>query len=205
VDRNALALLFACLTSACASGPLPVSVVFENGWTHGLDTLTGDEQAVVRRAALQTLESAYAGFNVQLRNDASGARLIRVEETPYRSYGTTSPVHPGSVGMTYPMATVSSVYPDALYRDELAATGCGAFTGCDAKTRAQLLEGLGRGIGATAAHELGHQAGLGFSRDAACDDCYDSARADTIAHFFGVKRWSPAALAIMGRLLPRSP
>jgi hypothetical protein len=82
------------------------------------------------------------------------------------------------------------------------AARCQTFTGCDTKTRKQLLEGLGRGIGATAAHELGHQAGLEFSHDLQCDDCYDSHRADTVVHFFGVKRWSPAALAIMERVLP---
>jgi hypothetical protein len=177
--------------------------VFENGWMHGIDTLTDQEQSLVRRTAVQTLQHAFAGFNLKFSEDVSGARLIRIEETPYRSYGTVTAVHPGAVGMTYPVATVSSVHPDALYHAELAAARCRAFTGCDSKTREQLVEGLGRSIGATAAHELGHQAGLEFSHDVACDDCYDSHRADTVAHFFGVKRWSPAALAIMQRLLPQ--
>jgi hypothetical protein len=136
--------------------------VFENGWMHGIDTLTDQEQSFVRRAAVQTLQGAFAGFDLRFDDNAFGARLIRIEETPYRSYGSVSPVHPGTVGMTYPVATASSVYPDALYHAELTASRCRAFTGCDTKTRQQLLEGMGRGIGATAAHELGHQAGLEF-------------------------------------------
>jgi hypothetical protein len=169
---------------------------------HGIDILTDQEQSFVRRTAVQTLQGAFAGFDLRFGDDVLGARLIRIEETPYRSYGGVSPVHPGTVGMTYPVATASSVYPDALIHAELTAARCGALTGCDTKTRGQLLEGLGRGIGATAAHELGHQAGLEFSHDLQCADCYDSHRADSVVHFFGVKRWSPAALAIMRRLLP---
>lgn len=176
--------------------------MFENGWLHGTDGLTGGEQALVHNVAVQTLQSAFAGFTVQFSDEPSSARLVRVEETPYSSYGTASPVHPGAVGMTFPASTVSSVHPDALYHAELAAARCRTFTACDTKTREQLLEGLGRGIGATAAHELGHQAGLEFSHDVPCDDCYDSHRADTTVHFFGAKRWSAAALAIMQRLLP---
>jgi hypothetical protein len=169
---------------------------------HGLDVLTNQEQALVRDTAMQTLRSAFAGFSVHFSNIGSSEHLIRIEETPYGTYGTTTAVHPGAVGRTYPVATVSSVYPDALYYAELTAARCRTITGCDTKTRGQLVDGLGRGIGATAAHELGHQAGLEFSHDLQCDDCYDSHRADTVTHFFGVKRWSPAALTIMQRVLP---
>jgi hypothetical protein len=176
--------------------------VFENGWMHGLGLLTDREQALIRDTAMQTLRSAFTGFAMQFSNALSGERLIRIEETSYGRYGTTSAVHPGAVGVTYPVAMVSSVHPDALSYAELTAAHCQAFTGCVTKTREQLLEGLGRGIGATAAHELGHQAGLEFSRDLQCDDCYDGHRADTVVHFFGVKRWSPAALVILKRLLP---
>ena len=105
----------------------------------------------------------------------------------------------GAVGVTYPVTTVSTVHPDALYLAELAATRCADLDGCATKTRAQLLEGLGRGIGATAAHELGHQAGLHFSRDARCVECYDGNTATTNMHFFGIKHWSPEALTIMRR------
>jgi hypothetical protein len=68
-----------------------------------------------------------------------------------------------------------------------------------------MVDALGRGVGATAAHELGHQAGLGFSRDHTCDDCYDGSSAKSRAHFFGEKHWSPEALRMMALFLVRRP
>ena len=61
---------------------------------------------------------------------------------------------------------------------------------------------LGRGIGATAAHELGHQAGLGFATDSRCEDCYDGNTSTRNVHFFGEKHWSDAALTRMKHVLP---
>ena len=200
----ALWLTLVCVTSSCTSKPLAVSVVFENGWTLGKQTLTDSEESLVRNTALQTLRSAYSGFNVHFSDEPSGERLIKVEDAPYRPYGPGSIVSPGAVGGTYPVTKVSSVYPDALYPIELAAARCQDIIGCDTKTRQQLVEGLGRGIGATAAHELGHQAGLHFSRDSRCDDCYDSHSANAYVHFFGTKRWSTEALTKMRRVLPSS-
>src|SRR5207249_1664899 len=90
---------------------------------------------------------------------------------------------------------------DALHVAELAALNCDDIDRCPSETSERFLEGLGRGIGATAAHELGHQAGLHFSRDGACADCYDGNTAKTYVHFFGEKHWSNDALAIMRAVL----
>ncbi len=60
-----------------------------------------------------------------------------------------------------------------------------------------MVEGLGRGIGATGAHELGHQRNFGFSRDVVCDSCYDSHTSESYVHFFGKKDWSKNAKDIM--------
>jgi hypothetical protein len=199
-DRTRLVALWLVVVSvaSCTSRPpLRVSVVFENGWKLGKETLTERETSLVRSTALQTLRSAYRGFGVQFSDQPSDRRLIKIEDTPYGSFA-----YPGAAGMTYPIASVSSVRLDALYYVELAAAQCEGITRCGTKTREQLLEGLGRGVGATAAHELGHQGGLHFSRDSACDDCYDSHSANTYVHFFGAKHWSTDALAIMKQVLP---
>ena len=177
-----------------------VGIVFENGWTLGKETLTERERSVVRNTAVQTLRNAYGGFGVQFVEGRAAERLIKVEDTPF----VRGPVlYLGAVGATYPTATVSSVRIDALYYAELAAVRCQGITGCSTKTREQLLEGLGTGVGATAAHELGHQAGLHFSRDSRCDDCYDSHSATTYVHFFGAKHWSDDALSRMRGVLPK--
>ena len=86
----------------------------------------------------------------------------------------------------------------------MAAAGCRGFAHCT-KTRAELLEGFGKGIGATAAHELGHQAGFGFAIDSHCEDCYDGNMSTGYNHFFGTKHWSDRALQIMRRVLPAEP
>jgi hypothetical protein len=93
---------------------------------------------------------------------------------------------------------------DVLFFAELSAAECREMRACT-KSRAALLDGLGRGVGATAAHELGHQAGIRFVTDSQCDDCYDGNRSTSYVHFFGTKRWSPEAAAGMTRLLPRAP
>ena len=179
-----------------------VAVTFDDDWRLISRTLTDDEKMLVKSTALRTLESAYAGFDVRFGHDPSAERAIRVESTPDAKPGPGVVALAGAVGVTYPVARVSTVHPDALYFAERASAGCQNIDVCAAKTKQQLLEGLGRGIGATAAHELGHQAGLHFSRDVRCDDCYDGDKATTYVHFFGSKHWSSDALAIMQRVLP---
>jgi hypothetical protein len=188
--------------SSCARKPLDVGVLFETAWAFAGESLTESERAQVRVETLDTLRRAFAGFDVRLDGQPSPGRLIRVEDTPLRGYTRGRAVFPGAVGETFAIATVSRVRIDALFYAELAVARCAALNGCASKTRAQLLKGLGRGIGATAAHELGHQAGLHFSRDPACEDCYDGNNAAAYVHFFGDKRWSADALASMQVLLP---
>jgi hypothetical protein len=204
-DRSRLVAVWLVLVStvSCTSKPLRVGVVFENGWKLGDETLTEREQSLVKSTAVQILRSAYNGFNVQFRDGPSGDRLIKVEDTPYASYAPGAIAYPiPAVGTTFPMALISSVRLDALYSVELAVAQCRDITGCETKTREELLRGLGRGVGATAAHELGHQGGLNFSRDSRCDDCYDGHTANAYVHFFGAKHWSNTALMIMRRALP---
>jgi hypothetical protein len=176
-----------------------VALMFEDDWRIGSLPMTEDERRLVQRVALRTLETAYAGFDVQFGGD--GERVIRVENARYVSPGPGAMAVAGAVGVTYPVFRESTVHPETLFGAELLAAGCPELDACATKSRQQLLEGLGHGIGATAAHELGHQAGLRFSRDSLCDECYDGHRATTYVHFFGVKRWSTDALSVMRREL----
>lgn len=198
-----LAALSVLPLAACASNEVRVRVVFQNSWTVGSQTLTPSEQTLVKNTALDVLRTAYGGFRIVFNEEGSSDRTINIEETPYSTYGPGAVVVHGAAGATYPVAVVSSVHIDALYFAELAVARCKALDDCATMTRQQLLTGLGKGVGATASHELGHQAGLHFSADARCDDCYDSHSANTYAHFFGAKHWSDAAIARMRRVLPR--
>jgi hypothetical protein len=199
------AMVVATSLVSCSPKPLRVGVSFENGWNLRSEMLTEAEQMLVKHAALQTLRTAYAEFDVQFGDLPGAGRVIKVEDTPYNTYGPGAIVFPvPPAGTTFPVAKVSSIRLDALYSIELAVVHCQAATACSAKTREQLLEGLGRGVGATAAHELGHQSGLHFSGDSRCDDCYDGHSASTHAHFWGTKHWSDDALIVMKRVLASS-
>jgi hypothetical protein len=193
----AAAVIFAI---ACRSTPEPlaVAVTFANTWRVGSDELTTEERSRLTRAALDAMRAAFSGFDVVITEAPSAARLIRVEDTP--------PVRMpffGAAGVTYPAARVSSVRFDVLANLELAVVHCRDVAHCAAMPRAALVDGLGRGVGATAAHELGHQAGFRFALDSRCDDCYDGNASTSYAHFFGQKHWSDRALQIMNRTLPR--
>ena len=65
----------------------------------------------------------------------------------------------------------------------VTVVGCHDIASCDRHPRAELIEALGHGFGATAAHELGHQAGLQFVRDLDCADCWDGVSATDRSHF----------------------
>ena len=192
-----LTLTLSAVTCRARRAPIDVRVVFENSWRIGTHHLTDTDVSVVRRTAMRTMQDAYDGFAVRFTGQAVGDRLIKVEDTPF------SPrILLGAAGLTYPVAKYSSVRFDVLCYAALAAARCEDFVGCAAKTRDELLEGLGRGIGATAAHELGHQAGFRFALDSPCSDCYDGRSSTSADHFFRAKHWSPDALTIMRRVLP---
>ena len=184
--------------AACRAGaPLDVGVTFTNSWRVAGDALTAAERTRVKDLALATLRAAFEGFDVRFTDAPTSDRSIRVEDTPY------SRMFFGAAGMTYPASVVSSVRFDVLANNVLASVHCTHLDSCAVKTRAELVDGLGHGVGATAAHELGHQAGLGFSHDSPCDDCYDGRSSTSYAHFFGTKHWSGAELATLRRVLER--
>lgn len=198
-------MLFVLLAAGCTRPPMRVAVVFDTTWKVLGETLDEGQQTIVKDTALATLRVAFADFDVRFVESAPqgpAIRAIRIEETPFARYGNGAIVRAGAVGDTFPVATISHVRLDALYLTELGLVGCRALTACPARPSSELLTAFGRGIGATAAHELGHQGGLEFSIDSRCDDCFDGHSAATLVHFFGVKHWSDAALARMRRVLP---
>jgi hypothetical protein len=196
----ATALTLALSVVSCRRPPVNVDVVFATSWKFDTASLIDSDQSSIKRHALETLRHAYAGFDVRFAEGATGARLIRVEDTPYVS-NPQQLIGFGAAGVTYPLSTVSSVRVDVLWNAEMAAAGCTDITHCT-RTRTELLNGLGQGIGATAAHELGHQAAFGFATDLPCEECYDGNTSTSFNHFFGNKHWSDRAMQMMRRALP---
>src|SRR5947208_5848108 len=198
--RLAFAAALAVAISCRSRPPIAVGVTFDNTWrVHG-HTLTAAEQARIKEVAFATARHAFDGFDVRFAEGRTPDRKIAIEDTPYGRM-----LNFGASGMTYPVSLVSSVRFDVLANNVLAAAHCEDLDGCAAKSRAEIIDGLGRGVGATAAHELGHQAGFGFSHDARCDDCYDGDTSTSYAHFFAAKHWSGGALRQIQRVIgPRS-
>ena len=198
-SRTVHLLLALSIGSCSRPASIKIAVVFSTTWA--FESLNQADQAVVKRAALDTLRQAFDGFDVVFAETAAGDRTIRIEDTPYAS-NPGQLISFGAAGVTYPAAMVSSVHDDVLFSAELAAVRCPKVNECT-KTRTELIEALGTGIGATAAHELGHQTGFGFSHDSPCVECYDGKSSTAYVHFFGVKHWSDQAVRRMRQVLPR--
>jgi len=188
-----LAMLASVVACRPPSEPLRVGLVWGDVWTLGPVALTADEQVRIKAAAVATLRQAFSGFEVDFAEDPGRDRIIRLNRYLFGS------------GSTQVGSKVSLVNLDGVHLTLLAVTGCRSIDSCAEYSRAVMVEALGRGIGATAAHELGHQAGFEFTRELNCDDCYDGVTSKTRAHFFDVKRWSPHALAAMRVVLPSRP
>jgi len=191
------ALLSLLLLASCAPRRrATVGVVFTTAWTIGGTRVDEADRAVVIQSTFDTLREAFAGFDVRFVDSASADHVVRVDDVD-----SGQRLSLGAVGVTYPLARASSVRIDVLFQNELAVIGCAGARTCQ-KSRRELLSGLGRGVGATAAHEVGHQIGFDFTRDSACADCLDGDSSFDGAHFFGRKHWSDDARLRMQRVLP---
>ena len=185
--------------ASCAPRPVSIGLVFDNEWRLNAATLTTEEQTALKTTALRALQQAFHGFDVTVREGRSADRLVIVD-TGYVA-GLRQRGQPAPVGETLPFARASYVHFDEMFQTLLAVVGCADLAGCRT-SREEMIEALGRGIGATAAHELGHQVGFNFAVDAICDACYDGRTSRTDEHFFGSLHWSDAALSTMRRVLP---
>jgi len=122
--RLRLLTLLAAACCACAPKPVHIGIVFDTSWHLPGTALSASEISLVRTSALETLRAAFGGFAVTVTEEPVGDHLIRIEDTPSTPYGAGNPVHPGAVGLTFPLVTTSRVRVDALYTIELAVARC---------------------------------------------------------------------------------
>jgi RHS repeat-associated protein len=184
--------------SACNSKlkVITVGVEFPAAWDLGRDTLEQPVIDLVKQTALQTMRDAYKDYNV-LFNEGGGARKIKVHNKVGQA-----------VGVTWVTNGFSDLYLENFYNPLTNQLKCYPLSECVREGHYDwntIAMALGRGIGATGAHELGHQVGLNFVQDIACDSCYDSDTAETRDHFFGPLNWSERAKRKMDIILPRRP
>jgi RHS repeat-associated protein len=142
-------------------------------------SLSSDEIDIVKDRAMDTMRNAYKGFNVRFNEGGPGSRTIKIVNQ-YNS----------SLGQTVNISRESYVYMQdhKLNLDSIIKTRNMTIS------RTEYLEAFGRGVGATAAHELGHQANFGWTLDRTAEPAtydYDSGGYE---HFFTEKYWSQFAL-----------
>jgi hypothetical protein len=120
--------------------------VFDNDWRLNETTLTIDEQTALKAEALQTLQHAFRGFDVSVREGRNANRLVIVD-TGYVA-GLRPRGQPAPVGETLPFARASHVHFDEMFHTLLAVAGCADLEGCR-RSREEMIEALGRGVGAS--------------------------------------------------------
>jgi len=170
------------------------------------------ERALIWETARTTAQAAFQGYNVDFTFDERTREEIEQDPRQQRHIYVNNMIGPkqGEVGATYQRNLYSDVYIWSLETALKTAEGCWPkdIDGCAQQTettRLALVTALGRGLGATAAHELGHQALLGFTFDVTDrSDRYDSESAVSHDHFFNPLDWSDQAKAKMKRVLRRS-
>jgi RHS repeat-associated protein len=165
------------------------------------NSLSSAEIQDVKSTAKTEFERAYRGFNVEI--DETAERKIIINDDWGSGMGTSGGTENGSTAPAGFSAT-SFVYYNVL---KFGINEINSKMGLN-KSRSELVHGLGQGIGATAAHELGHQANLEYISHNVTQGYYDSkettAEGGGDTHFFGQLKWTPEALEKMNRVLLRT-
>jgi RHS repeat-associated protein len=173
--------------------PIRASWKWENTWESidGKGLLNESEILTVKQTAYATFKEAFSGFNVNSIEGGGGDREIYVS----KQLGD-------GVGATYPISKSSIVYyPNMRFTlNEVVKSNNLS------KTRFEMIEALGKGLGATAAHEIGHQYGLEFISHQPAQGFYNTKELNStsVDHFFGKLKWSPDTFEKMNSLLSKA-
>lgn len=163
------------------------------GWEERIGgPLLPDERQRIRDLAFSALEEAYAGLRVQVEGTPGGTYRVRVlQDFPARP----GPANP--VGVARPMG---------LFGGEAAVS----FRGSAAQAmhhappgalRTTIVDGIGRGIGRTAAHELAHLILFGEAVPASKDPrSYEYESPDRADQYYGTLHWDTAWPLLIRRL-----
>jgi hypothetical protein len=207
---------------AAQNNEMHIFLQFKTDWDAALkgDGLSDAERTALQRTARTALEDAFPGYAVKAVLDTG--ETVRLNK--YNRRVTVDGLDTGANGETVTGPLTSSVHMATLFRSFKSAVDCGGGMDCRAApfddishrpgvTRTQLLSALGRGIGATAAHEVGHQDNVFVgvrpftAHTTTCGNCYDYTPANPAAsypheYFFGPLHWSEAAQKAMRATLP---
>jgi hypothetical protein len=155
--------------------------------------ITDDEKALIRNVAWNELSSAYSDLRVRFTENRRAHYRVRVVQGPLAD---ALKMGRGASGQTNAMGPMGG---DSTVSFLIAVRGAFAYAPPQA-TRRDILEGIGRGLGRTAVHELAHQL-LGTQSAHGNDDrSYEYGSPDRIGQYYGPIHWSTAWTPLVKRL-----
>jgi hypothetical protein len=165
------------------------------------DALNVSEQRRITAAARQEIATAFAGLRVAVTDDRSALYTVRVIQqfppSPRTAFGVAGQSR-GIAGL----GGTGAVSFGMLGSLAIAHAPPGA-------SRAIIIDGIGRGIGRSAVHELAHQMLSTTPIDGDPDPAsYEFGKADRPAQFYGEIRWNSAGATLFkryGRASERDP
>lgn len=157
---------------------LPASLAAQIG-----GPLNDAETAAIEHASRSELERAFAGFELAIADRPGGFWQVRVVHDIQRNFPTALPVAGRSMAFG-PFGGAGAVDAAMVAFAALRYAPAGA-------ARAAVLEGIGRGIGRVAAHELGHQMlGPAAADEATDQNSYEYSSPERAAQYYGDLRWT---------------
>jgi hypothetical protein len=154
--------------------------------------LSAAELARITRISRAEVERAYAGLRINVTGNHAAFWRVAVVGRPLTTNRnrTTSPFSAAGESRIFgPLGGSGSVAFVMLAHNAIEYAPAGA-------SREQIVDGIGRGIGRAAVHELAHQV-LGLDNLAHIDNrtdehSYEHANADRPSQYYGEVRWTTA-------------
>jgi hypothetical protein len=153
--------------------------------------LTDGELNSIKATSRAEVERAFTGLNIRIVDNRSAFWRVEV----VRSLRAKGPLP--NAGESMPLGFMGgsgAVSFDLVAFKAIQYAPAGA-------TRQTILEGIGRGIGRVAAHELAHQiVNTAAAHNKADEDSYEYPTPDRASQYYGELHWSTARPLLEGRL-----
>jgi hypothetical protein len=153
--------------------------------------LTDGELASIKTISRAEVERAFTGLNIRIVDNHSAFWRVEVvrslrPRSPLPNAGESMPLGfmGGSGAVSFDLVALKAI--------QYAPPGA---------TRQTILDGIGRGIGRVAAHELAHQiVNSGAAHNTADEDSYEYPTPDRASQYYGELRWTTARPLLERRL-----
>jgi hypothetical protein len=155
--------------------------------------LTDEELQAIKRISLAEVENAFAGFRVGITSDPDAFWKVRVAQSLPKRMNQARPRVGESLALGM-LGGIGTVGFDNVASSAMQFAPPGA-------SRGLIVDGIGRGIGRVAVHELFHQM-LGFdsAHNDADPDSYEYGSPDRSSQYYGALRWTTALPPLQKKL-----